>query len=211
MPARRPRAVPQLVVFARKPVAGRGKRRLARGAGELTALSFQRRQFARVLHRLAGDPRWRTWVALTPDRAAADAGWLARYTPAGARVHPRPQGRGDVGQRMARALTDLPPGPVVLVGTDVPGLSAAHVAAAFDRLRACDCVLGPAADGGFWLIGLARRRPVRVPFDGVRWSHPETLADTRADLRRKGMSWAELETLADVDGPEDLQRDRSNV
>src|ERR671932_477084 len=76
----------------------------------------------------------------------------------------------DLGARMERPLRELPPGPVAIVGSDIPGIEPKHVAAAFRRLAARDdFVFGPAPDGGFWLVGARRRRPPRG-FPGVRWS-----------------------------------------
>jgi glycosyltransferase A (GT-A) superfamily protein (DUF2064 family) len=108
------------------------------------------------------------------------------------------QGPGDLGMRMYRALAAAPPGPVVLVGTDIPALAARHVAAAFRLLGRVDLVFGPAADGGFWLVG-ARRRPRLPPlFAQVRWSSPDALADTLAGLPR-GIAVGFVDTLEDVD------------
>ena len=100
---------------------------------------------------------------------------------------------------MGRIFRGLPPGPAVIVGSDVPDLSARHVAAAFRALGRCDAVIGPAADGGYWLIGL--KRSPRIPaalFAGVRWSSRHALADTLASLPRNA-AIAMLETLEDID------------
>jgi len=192
-----------LVIFVRRPQIGVGKRRLARGAGDLTAWRFQRVMLARLLRRLAPDPRWTTWLAVTPDTAARAPRWL----PAAGRasVTAFPQGPGDLGRRMARPMAALPPGPVVVVGSDVPGIGSDRVAAAFRALKACDAVLGPADDGGYWLVGLAPRARKRPPFDRVRWSGPHALADTCANLHRDGWSWCTLAPLSDVDTVDDLR------
>ncbi|HXZ03028.1 MAG TPA: TIGR04282 family arsenosugar biosynthesis glycosyltransferase [Stellaceae bacterium] len=186
-----------VVVFLRAPRLG-VKSRLAAGIGGLSALRFYRETSARLLRLLAGDRRWRLELWVTPDRAAR-----ARWP-----VHAprRGQGGGDLGRRMARVFALLPPGPAVIVGSDIPALRPAHVAAAFGVLGRAEAVFGPAADGGYWLVGL-RRRP-RVPrglFERVRWSSPQALADTLAGLPR-GMSVALLETLADVDDAADYAR-----
>lgn len=191
-----------LVIFARRPGVGVGKRRLARGAGDLTAWRFQRLMLARLLRRLAADPRWTTWLAVTPDRAARHPDWLP-VAGAGA-VRTMPQGQGDLGRRMARPMAVLPPGPVVVVGSDIPALGAAQVAAAFRGLGARDAVLGPADDGGYWLIGLSARARKRPPFDRVRWSGPHARADTCRNLARDGRSWRLLAALSDVDAADDL-------
>jgi len=115
------------------------------------------------------------------------------------------QGGGDLGVRMRRALAANPPGPVVLVGGDIPALAARHVAAAFRLLGGHDLVFGPAEDGGFWLVG-ARRAPRLPPlFQRVRWSSPHALADTLAELPR-WVSVGFIDRLEDVDDGEAYRR-----
>ena len=188
----------QVVVFARAPRLGQVKSRLAADIGTVGAWRFYRRTLAETLRRIAADGRWITWVAVTPERAI-EAPW-----PRGVRVIG--QGRGDLGVRMARFLARLPPGPVVIVGSDLPGLRRDHVARAFAALGRHPMVFGPAADGGFWLVG-ARRRPFLPwrPFTRVRWSSAHALADTLAGLDRR-LSVGFLETLTDVDTGADLRR-----
>jgi uncharacterized protein len=198
--APRHRAAPlrcRLIVMARAPVAGRVKTRLAAEVGVATALRFARHSLAALLQRVAADARWSATLAVTPDIAAASRLW-----PPGVRV--MAQGDGDLGARMQRLLDRTPPGPVVIVGTDIPGIARAHIAAAFRALGRHDAVLGPAADGGYWLVGLRRRPRVLRPFRSVRWSTEHALGDTLANLR--GRSVARLPTLFDVDTPADLTR-----
>ncbi len=185
-----------LVIMARLPRLGAGKRRLARDLGALAAWRFQRRMLDRVLRRLARDPRWTTWLAVTPDRAAHST---ARWGP---RARVIPQGAGGLGPRMARLLRDRPSGPVVIVGSDIPDLDAGHVARAFKALGRHDWVFGPAVDGGYWLVGARRRRAPWRSFEAVRWSSQHALADSLANL--KGARVALLEALHDVDTGEDL-------
>lgn len=166
-----------LIVFARQPRLGRGKTRLAAGIGRLEAWRFSRLVLAGLLRRLARDPRWTLTVAAAPDRAATARGW-----PAGAERRV-PQGGGDLGRRMARALAAPRTGPVVLVGSDIPDIRPQHIAAAFRALGRHDVVFGPAADGGYWLVGVKRLRALpRGLFAGVRWSTPHALADSLAGL-----------------------------
>ncbi|MFQ5954858.1 MAG: DUF2064 domain-containing protein, partial [Kiloniellales bacterium] len=139
-----------LVVFAKAPRPGRVKRRLAAGIGEDAALAFYRQTLAGLLRRVGGDSRWRTWIALTPDNAAANGDPWPPDMPRLA------QGRGNLGTRMARAFGTLPPGRGVIVGSDIPDIRARHIAAAFAALDTHDTVFGPAVDGGFWLVGLGR-------------------------------------------------------
>jgi hypothetical protein len=92
---------------------------------------------------------------------------------------------------------------VVLVGSDCPGVGAAHVREAAAALAAAPVVLGPAADGGYWLV--AQRRPGLDLFTGIPWSASGTLAATRRRLEDLGASWLELEALSDIDTEEDLR------
>ena len=164
------------MLFVRHPRYGVGKRRLAADIGDANALRFQQMMIARLLRRLARDRRWRLRLAVTPDRA----GRRLRPSPPGIPV--AGQGSGDLGERMRRALASCPPGPAILIGSDIPELGAAHIAAAFRLLGRVELVFGPAADGGFWLVG-ARRSPRLPPLFGpVRWSQPDTLAQVLGNL-----------------------------
>lgn len=188
-----------LVIMARAPRLGAVKRRLARDIGDLAAWRFYRSTLFALLHRVGRDSRWTTMVAVTPDRAAAD---VRRTVAASTGVIG--QGAGDLGRRMEHLLLTLPPGPVVIVGSDIPDLGAGEVASAFDRLASADWVFGRADDGGYWLVGARRRRPPFRPFTGVRWSSAHTLADTVANL--EGQRIAYLPVLSDIDTGADLAR-----
>lgn len=178
-----------LILFARAPRLGTVKRRLARQAGDAAALRFHRAMLGSLARRLGRDRRWRTVLAATPDRARFP-------TP----LRRMPQGRGDLGERMARALARHRR--AVLVGSDIPDVRADDIAAAFRALDSgAGAVFGPAEDGGYWLVGLGPRRPPD-PFRGVRWSGPHALADTLANCR--GRRVALLRRLRDVDNSEDL-------
>lgn len=184
-----------LVIFARLPRFGAGKRRLAAGVGPVRALRFQRVTLALTLLRLGADPRWTTWLAVTPDRSVP---W-----PPGFGV--LPQGKGDLGERMARVARLIPaPGPVLIVGADIPGITTGAVARAFRALGDHDAVFGPAADGGYWAVGLRRRPRFQDPFRDVRWSTEHALADSLANLA--GASVAMLDFMDDVDDAESLRR-----
>jgi hypothetical protein len=190
-----------LVIFAREPRLGAVKSRLARDVGAAAALRFQEETLAALLGRLAADPRWRCRLALTPDRFVRAARRRWRRLPRSVAL--AAQGRGDLGQRMARAFATLPPGPAVLIGSDVPAVGPAHVAAAFAALGSHDAVFGPAEDGGYWLVGLRRLKPMPDLFRAVRWSTPHALSDTLANLR-PGETHALVARLADVDDGEGL-------
>jgi rSAM/selenodomain-associated transferase 1 len=189
----------RLVLFVRAPQLGRGKRRLAREIGDVATVRFERLMLALLLRRLAADRRWRLRIAVTPDIARHQA----RHWRRGAEV--TGQGEGDLGIRMRRALAACPPGPIVLVGGDIPALAAGHVAGAFRLLGRHDLVFGPAEDGGFWLVG-ARRSPRLPPlFERVRWSGPYALADTLAGLP-SGVTVGFVDRLEDVDDGDAYRR-----
>jgi len=180
-----------LVIMAKAPRLGRVKTRLAAGIGPVAAWAFYRLILAGTTRRLARDRRWSTWLCVAPDRAVADRIWWP------ANVAVIGQGTGDLGARMQRVFERLSPGPVVIIGADIPGIRPAHIAEAFHKLGRDDAVFGPAPDGGYWLIGLKRRPVVPQPFAGVRWSTEHALADTRANLESRRVGF--IDTLDDVD------------
>jgi glycosyltransferase A (GT-A) superfamily protein (DUF2064 family) len=98
---------------------------------------------------------------------------------------------------MQRLMDRLPHGPVVIVGSDIPGITAEDVAKAFRALGNHDVVLGPAVDGGYWLAGQRRIPKTLRLFGGVRWSSPHALADTLKNA--EGRNVALLRVLSDVD------------
>jgi uncharacterized protein len=190
-----------LVIFARAPQAGRVKRRLAGEVGVTAATRFYRTVLSRQIRRLANDRRWTVWLFVTPDDSLGHPAWRGVRRSRVAR-----QGCGDLGRRMTLPFRTLPPGPVVLVGSDIPAMRPAHIARAFRLLGRHDLVFGPASDGGFWLVGARRAKPMpRRLFAGVRWSTAHALADTLAGIPA-GFSTMLADTLDDVDDAHDLRR-----
>jgi uncharacterized protein len=183
-----------VVVFARAPRLGAVKRRLAREIGERAALCFHLATLTRLTRALAADRRYRTVLAITPDRARV------RLPVRVARI---PQGGGHLGIRMHRAFRRFPRRRVALIGSDIPDAGPADVRAAFRALGSAQAAFGPAADGGYWLVALSPRRPA-LPFASVRWSSEHALADTLANF--VGRQVAMLRTLHDVDTAADLRR-----
>lgn len=191
-----------VIVFAKAPVAGFAKTRLAPALGVEAAALLAERMLCHALAQAVAAGIGPVELCVTPDashpalrRAAAD--WGA--TLAG-------QGPGDLGERMHRALARhlAQPGRALLMGSDAPALDAARLRQAAAALADHDAVFVPALDGGYVLIGL--RRPDRRCFDGMSWSHSRVMHDTRARLRAAGARWAELEPLADIDEPADLRQ-----
>ena len=190
----------RVIVFAKAPVAGFAKTRLipALGARGAAALALRLLEHAMRQARLAGP-------AALELCCAPEAGHAAFSTWAGdAGVTLTGQGDGDLGQRMTRALErGLQQQPrVILIGTDAPGLDAAVLHSAAAALASHDAVFVPALDGGYVLVGLRKLLPTL--FEGMTWSVPTVMQETRERLRRAGALSLELPALADIDVPADL-------
>ena len=180
--------------MVKEPRAGRVKTRLGRDMGMTGAAWWYRHQTGATLRTLS-DPRWDLLLAVSPDTACGSGGWPPY-------LHRVPQGKGDLGLRMQRALRQTQ-GPSLLIGSDIPGITRGHIVKAFASLGTARSVIGPATDGGFWLVGL--QHPQNAPkslFENVRWSHPATLQDTLPTLPAPVAIAA---TLNDVDTIADLQ------
>lgn len=164
---------PTLLIFAKAPRMGVSKTRLAAGIGAAQAWRVKRALDAYTC-RVAAGPAWSTFLAVAPRRdegAAFPGSWPERVARIG-------QGQGDLGARMARGLRRFGRGDVCIIGSDLPDLRRRDLAAAFKALRRCDVVLGPATDGGYWLIGMRAACARQAHLLGVRWSSIHTLADT---------------------------------
>ena len=161
----------------------------------MTAAAWWFRHQTRGLLRRLRDPRWDLVLAVAPDRD----GLMSRVWPED--LVRFPQGAGTLGDRMARMLRSTR-GPTVVIGADIPGIESPHLATAFAALGDHASVLGPAPDGGYWLVGL--RHPSAAPhdlFEGVRWSTDHALTDTERTLPKPV---GRVATLRDVDTRADL-------
>jgi rSAM/selenodomain-associated transferase 1 len=191
-----------LLLFVRHPEAGRVKTRLIPLLGEVGAAGLYRQMAGEIARRLGEVARpglARVALVEPPQRQAEVGRWL------GNRFTPWPQAVGDLGVRLTDAFQrafDHGAARVVAVGTDCLDLSTAILHQAFDRLAASDAVLGPAIDGGYYLIGL--RRPLPVAFEGIPWSTDATLAVTRQRLGDVGATCHLLPVLRDLDTADDL-------
>ncbi len=185
--------------MVKEPHPGRVKTRLGRDLGHTRAAWWFRHQTKKLILRLSVDRRWQTMLAVSPDAE----GIASRVWPPS--VIRQPQGTGNLGDRMARIFRSAPAGPVVIVGADIPDISPLLIAKAFRALGNHDAVIGPAPDGGFWLIGLKNMRAVpNTLFDNVRWSSEFALQDTLQTLG--SLSIAKIDVLQDIDTFEDLNR-----
>lgn len=188
---------PTLIVMAKAPRLGAGKTRLAQEIGALEAWRINRALQAHTL-RVAQDERWRTLLCVTPD-AAVNWRLPGVWPDDVARIA---QGEGDLGARMARALA--PHRNVAMIGTDCPELTRAHIASAYRALRRTPFALGPAHDGGFWLIAARDGAAAARAMTGVRWSTKHAARDVIANLGPANV--ALLATLRDVDTAADIVR-----
>lgn len=184
----------RLVLFARYPSAGSCKTRLIPALGPAGAADLHRRLTERTvaLLRMSGAP---VTVAFTGASEAAFAAWL------GPDVLFVEQADGDL---TARLLACLDPVPVIFFGADTPELAIRHVAAAIEALRNHDVVIGPAEDGGYYLIGMRMALP-ELLID-MPWSTERVLPETLKRLDNMGIVPILLDVLADCDRPEDLDR-----
>lgn len=191
---------PQVVIFAKAPVLGTVKTRLAATIGDAAALAVYRRMLWRCTARLTQGP-WRTVLSVTPDAAADDN----QHWPDG--VDRMRQGSGDLGARMLNALMlARPDAPVLVVGSDIPELAGRHISQAILALQDHDLVFGPSADGGFYLVGASNPPPADI-FAGVTWSSPSTLSQV---VRNCAAPPALIDMLDDFDDAAALSRHHGN-
>ena len=198
--------IPAIAVFAKAPIPGQAKTRLIPALGAAGAARLQARLLWRTLEtaraaRLGGVSLWCHPDCGHPDFAACRAAFGTELFE---------QRGADLGERMLSAFAALcPSGPVLLIGTDCPALSANALRLAADTLRAGrEAVFLPAEDGGYALVGL--RQPHPLLFGAMPWGTGQVMAETRARLARLRWRWAEPLRVWDVDHPEDLLRLRTS-
>ncbi len=193
-------AYERLAIFARFPEPGRAKTRLIPALGPEGAAELHAEMVRHTFRRMSdldeiGRISVEVWFS---------GGDAKRFKAAfGERVY-RPQPEGDLGDRMAYAFNKmlLDACAAVIIGTDCPAISERIVLDAFDALQDHDIVLGPANDGGYYLIGL--RKPVPDLFDGMPWGTSLVLSETLARAEQLGLVVHQLPPLDDVDEPADL-------
>lgn len=184
----------RLVLFARYPTAGAAKTRLIPALGPEGAAGVHRQLTERTLGVLLGSEL----PVELHYTGAADADFRAWLGNGFALVE---QAKGDLTGRLLAALY---PAPVIFFGADTPDLSAHHVAQAVAALETHPVVLGPADDGGYYLIGM--KQPMPELLDHMPWSTDQVMPETLRRLAEAGIPTALLDTLHDCDRPEDLAR-----
>ncbi len=193
----------KIIVFAKAPVAGFAKTRLARVIGDNAAAALAARMLSETVAQAVAADVGPVELCCAPDTQHAQfKAEQQRY--ADGRVSVSSQGEGDLGARMSRALARalLQHRHVLLIGTDAPALQAPALIDAATALRQHDAVFAPAHDGGYVLVGLSRDMPSL--FEGIAWSTAQVMAQTRERLHDSQANWFELPAFFDVDEAADL-------
>jgi hypothetical protein len=190
-----------VLLFIKAPVRGRVKSRLAGAIGEEAALDLYRSFILDTIDMLE-----RTGCTFRifchPPEAVADVSQWLRASPV------VPQEGDDLGARMENAFRRVFSegwSQAVLIGSDIPDLPEGVIPEAFTLIMKHKVVLGPAADGGYYLIGFAREAFLPAPFSGISWSTPDVFARTRDVLQAAGLRVPLLREWRDVDSFDDLQ------
>ena len=187
---------PRIIIFVKAPRPGFVKTRLAAAIGNEAACDAYRQLAETVVANLAPLPH--AELRFTPDDAENEItpwlndGWTTR-----------PQDEGDLGERMHRAFTEAN-GPAIIIGSDCPQVKLNDFITAAKTLQTHDVVIGPATDGGYWLIGL--NAPCPALFEGIEWSTGGVLQSTLAKADEAGLSVQLLRELGDVDTGADWER-----
>ena len=195
-----------LIVYAKRPLPGYAKTRLGAAIGAEQAAGV----YARLLYTYLLDLLRADLADARIELAVASPAGVPFFADAFPELVVRPQVGTDLGQRMAASFAQAfaqGADAVVLTGSDIPGLDGHLVQAAFDALESAPVVLGPAADGGYYLIGL--HAPGAPLFDGIEWGTGRVLAQTEALIQARGIRAIYLPEQFDVDTAEELLRFRS--
>ncbi len=184
---------PRVVLFTRYPETGRAKTRLIRALGADRAAKLHRALTERTVQAVRSSGLTLE-LRTTGAPLAAFEEWLDA-------VSIVDQGEGDLGERLARAG---PPFPTIFIGSDAPDLTPALLQRAAHALGRASAVIGPAEDGGYWLLGLSHA--VDGVFEGVDWGTSSVFGQTMDRLSAAGIDPVLLPELADCDRPEDLAR-----
>lgn len=188
---------PHLIIFAKAPLMGKAKTRLAADIGPVHAKRIYRAMTARILRNLKS-PKWDLSIAVTP------ATWMGGV-PEWKDAAQYPQVSGSLSPRLMQAFADKRP--TLVIGTDSPQITKKDIGAAIKALKSHEAVFGPADDGGFWLMGL--NGPAKLDlFENVRWSSAQTLADVEANVNG---SVHALRRLTDVDDAAALAQVRQAI
>ena len=193
----------QLTIFTRYPEPGLTKTRLIGALGVDGAAALQKELTEKTVQKfdqLVKTSTVEPVIYFEGGDLASMQNWLGHE-----RLY-KPQGHGNLGEKLKKAFGDaFSAGAqrVVTIGCDCPDLNKEHIGRAFDALYLKDLVLGPATDGGYYLIGL--QRPLDALFENIPWGTDKVFKTTVALAQKLGLSIEILEELHDVDRPADLE------
>ncbi len=191
-----------LIIFTRYPEPGKTKTRLIPVLGSVGAANLQRQM---TEHTILQVKQLQKAIDISVEIWFSDGDLQLMQKWLGSDLVYQPQGEGDLGLRMARSLLQAFQSgaeKAIIIGTDCPGLNPEILATAFDKLRTFDLVLGPALDGGYYLIGL--RQLIPELFANIEWGTANVFQKTVEIAQKVNLSYVNLVSLADVDRPEDL-------
>lgn len=198
---------PAVIVFAKAPLPGLAKTRLAPALGAPGAAALAARLLRHAVQQARAAGLGPVEICCAPDSGHVLFAELARQHGLALTL----QGEGDLGQRMDRAFKRVLGQAVqghgqgqgaLLMGIDAPALDAPRLRQAAAALARSPAVFVPALDGGYALVGL--RQPAPCCFEAMAWSTPQVMQHTRRRLQAAGLGWAELAPVADIDEPCDL-------
>ncbi|MEM6754530.1 MAG: TIGR04282 family arsenosugar biosynthesis glycosyltransferase [Cyanobacteria bacterium P01_C01_bin.38] len=191
-----------LIIFTRYPQPGKTKTRLIPALGVEGAANLQRQM---TEYTVAKVKKFQSSAAISFEIRFAGGNLQLMQNWLGTELNYQLQGEGDLGKRMQNSFLsafDKGAQEVVIIGIDCPGVNAQVLAEAFEKIQNCDLLLGPAVDGGYYLIGL--KRAIAELFINIDWGTAKVLQQTVDIAQQLNLSVAYLQTLADVDRPEDL-------
>ncbi|MEH1791718.1 TIGR04282 family arsenosugar biosynthesis glycosyltransferase [Nostoc sp.] len=191
-----------LIIFTRYPEPGKTKTRLIPALGNLGAANLQREMTEHTIFQVQ---ELQKKIAISMEVRFAGGNLQLMQDWLGLDLVYHSQGEGDLGSRMARSLFDAfesGADKIIIIGTDCPGVNAQILTTAFEKLHSFDLVLGPALDGGYYLIGLCQ--PIPELFANIEWGTAQVFQKTLEIARNINLSHVNLSPLADIDRPEDL-------
>ena len=193
----------EILIFAKRPLLGRCKTRLAKGVGDANALLIYQALLDHTLAAVRETPYRKVLMADPPEHAAEGSHWAPEMD---AYI---PQARGDLGERMSAAVAGAfgrGAKKVILIGCDCPQISKDTVISSFSALDHADVVLGPTVDGGYYLLGLKENHAFL--FQDVPWSTGAVFEKTLNILKFQTLSYISLDAFSDVDTLEDFRQVR---
>jgi len=186
-----------LLIFVKNPILGHVKSRLAADIGEEKALAV----YLDLVEKTRKETEQLTGVRCVlyySNFIDKDDEWSSDF------FEKRLQSKGDLGDKMQKAFQESSDDKVIIIGSDCYDLQREHIEKAFDKLNSIDIVIGPANDGGYYLLGMKKLYPEL--FEGVDWSTEKVLTQTLDKIKSLNLSVGFLEELVDLDTLRDLQQ-----